>query len=96
MTEDIRPILSGGLFLAGLGWFVAVDLYRGRTQRDSHWLFWLHLTAPVVASVFMILALWMMIGSLRMKQQKREASGIAVLGVPSDFGTRPRRSPRVR
>ena len=69
MTEDIRPILSGILFLAGLGWFVAVDLYRGRTQGDSHWLFWLHLSAPVVASVLMILALWLTIGNVRMKQQ---------------------------
>ena len=61
MTDGTRQVLSLSCVLVGLSWFFGVEVWRGWSQEHSARVFWLHLTAPVVAIVLTILAIWLLI-----------------------------------
>ena len=75
MSEGTRMILTGVSAVVGLGWFLGVEVWRGRTQDHSPKVFWLHLTAPLVAIVFLLVAIVLLINSERI-QRARARNGL--------------------
>ena len=63
MTDDTRFIVSGVLAVAGLGWWLGVEIWRGGSQDHSTRMFWLHLTSPFVAIAFLATAFCLIFGS---------------------------------
>ncbi len=84
MTDGTRRVLATVLAFVGLAWVVGVDVWRGRSREHSARVFWLHLTAPLVAIVLTLLALWLLINTDRV----RRAGGHA-LQHPLPGGTLP-------
>lgn len=78
MTDYQRQVICFALWVVGMGWFLGVKLYRGNSQDHSRRMFWLHLTAPMIAIVLMTVALVVMVGSDRF--QKRQVA--AEVGQP--------------
>ena len=68
MDDDTRRWAALILTVIGLGWFFRVEIIRGNSRDDSHRMFWLHLTAPVVAIVCMGIALWLLLGMERFRR----------------------------
>lgn len=52
------PLLLAAI---GLGWWIGVEVWRGRSQDHSARVFWLHLTAPLVAIVLQAVAIWLLV-----------------------------------
>jgi hypothetical protein len=48
-----RLIISAAIGIAAFGWWLGVDLWRGDSQKSSNRMFWLHVTAPMVAIVLL-------------------------------------------
>ena len=63
MTDTTRQILAFALAVAGLAWFLWVETWRGRSTEHSARVFWLHLTAPLVAILLLVLAIWLLINT---------------------------------
>ena len=70
MSEPTRMLLAGVATVLGLGWFLAVEVWRGRTQDNSSKVFWLHLTAPLVAILFLVVAMVLMLNSDRVQRAR--------------------------
>lgn len=66
MTDHTRIMLSGVLFVLALAWCFGVEVYRGCSRNHSAWLFWLHLSAPVVAIVLQLIGLWLLLRTERL------------------------------
>ena len=75
MTDDTRLILACALAVAAIGWWFGVETYRGFSQDHSARLFWLHLTAPVVAIGLMLVAIWLLINTERLRKHRGLAEG---------------------
>lgn len=60
MTDGTRQLVAGILASCGLAWWLGVEVWRGRSQEHSPRVFWLHLTAPLVAIVLFLAAIWLL------------------------------------
>ena len=85
MTDDTRVAVGTLLFVLGFGWFLGVEVHRKFTRNDSPRLFWLHLTAPLVAIVLMLVALWLVINTDRIRRQRGLAFNQAGTSCPSGY-----------
>lgn len=65
--------LAVGLAATGMAWWLGVELWRGRSQEHSARVFWLHLTAPLVAIVLMAAAIWLLAVNVRERVQRHSA-----------------------
>lgn len=70
MLDDPRLLAALGMWGAGLGWWVGVECWRGRSREHSARMFWLHLTAPVVAIVLMAMAIGLVVTSERYRKAR--------------------------
>jgi hypothetical protein len=89
MLGDWRYWLSILLAGAGLVWWLGVEVYRGRSQEHSARMFWLHLTAPVVAIVLLLVAVWLALGSERVKAARAGRRGPPAVSGATEGGSRP-------
>jgi hypothetical protein len=70
MTDDTRRRLSLICTVVGLAWWFGVEVWRGRSQEHSERVFWLHLTAPVVAIVLLLVAIWLLANTDRVRRAR--------------------------
>jgi len=43
----------------GVAWWIVIEVIRGRSESQSKGLWWLHITAPLVAAVAVGLGIWL-------------------------------------
>ncbi len=46
-------------FVLGAAWWIVIEVIRSRSQSQSKGLWWLHITAPLVAAVCVALGIWL-------------------------------------
>jgi hypothetical protein len=61
----MRLVVSVALCVAAFGWWLGVELWRGVSQKSSSRMFWLHVTAPMVAIVLLSAAFVILAGPER-------------------------------
>lgn len=61
MSETWRQALSLAFAVTGLGWWLGIEVWRGWSEEHSPRVFWLHLTAPWVAIVLLLVAIWLLV-----------------------------------
>jgi hypothetical protein len=65
MSDGTRLLVSGVLFVAAFAWYFGVEIWRGRSQEHSARVFWLHLTAPLIAIALLLVAIWVLVNTER-------------------------------
>jgi uncharacterized protein YlaI len=68
MTDDTRQLLATVCGMVGLAWWLGVEVWRGVSRKDSARVFWIHLTAPIIAIILMAAALWLLISAERVRR----------------------------
>ncbi len=54
-------MMDGFRFIAlGIAWWIVIEVIRGRSQSQSRGLWWLHITAPLVAVACIGLGIWLL------------------------------------
>ncbi len=54
-------MMDGLRFIAlGIAWWIVIEVIRGRSQSQSRGLWWLHITAPLVAVACIGLGIWLL------------------------------------
>jgi len=53
MMDGLRFIVLG------VAWWIVIEVIRGRSESQSKGLWWLHITAPLVAAVAVGLGIWL-------------------------------------
>lgn len=64
MDHHTRLLIGFGLGVLGFAWFVVIKVWRGRSRDHSARMFWLHLTAPLVAIVLLVVGLTLVAATL--------------------------------
>ena len=66
MNDRTQYLLA--LFVAGFAWFAAIRVWRFFSLEHSRRMFWLHLTAPIIGSVLMVVGLILVVLVLSRQQ----------------------------
>lgn len=64
MDHHTRLLIGFGLGVMGFAWFVVIKVWRGQSRDHSARMFWLHLTAPLVAMVLLVVGLALVAATL--------------------------------
>jgi hypothetical protein len=83
VSDSSRRVLALILAAVAFGWWLGVEVWRGSTQEHSARAFWLHLTAPLVAIVLLLAAIWLLVNTEKLRRIRGVAPNAALRPAPA-------------
>ena len=61
MSDLLKFSTAGLMVVLGLSWWVVIEVWRGRSASNHPRMFWLYLTAPLIAIILVLISIWLIL-----------------------------------
>jgi hypothetical protein len=77
-VDDRTQLVVAAILIAlGLAWLITISIWRSYSLEQSARMFWLHLTAPLVAILFMLAGLALAVDRVREHKAAQEHGAVS-------------------